>query len=143
VDNREELNLKNELKKIMSANSGMVSAVESFHSKANPQLRKQMVDLIIRSLHKPGQDDFWEDCVEYNCFLLEILRNLKSAGCEVEKPLLYYSSMIHESGVRDEKNNLLEGAKQHLLDVGLTIDICRRRSYQPRKISMTHWRRSL
>lgn len=140
-----DLYLKKELEKMLMANSRLMEAIAAFNAKSSPDEQSGIVALILQSLHKPSCINFWEEGVKTNNILLEILRNLKSAGCEVERPLEDYCSRIHKlEGIRDGQGNLLEVVKQHLmLDVGLTMTACRRRDYTPKEIPFTHWRRSL
>lgn len=142
---KQDLFLENELEKMIDANGNLEEAIASFNAKSSPDEQSGMVALILQSLFEPNQVNFWEEGVKTNNILLEILRNLKSAGCEVEKPLEDYCSRIHKlEGIRDGKGNLLQAVREHLMfDVGATAAACRRRSYPPKKISITSWRRSL
>jgi hypothetical protein len=144
VDN--DLYLKNKLEKILGGNGNLAEAISAFNAKSSPEEQSGMIALTLQSFHEPSCINFWEEGVETNNILLEILRNLKSAGYdEVRKPLENYCNRIHElKGIRDEQGNLSEIVKQHLMfDVGLTLEACKRRSYPPKEISLTHWRRSL
>lgn len=140
-----DLYLQNELKKMLAANGKLQETINSFNANSSPKAQRGMICLILGKLREPREENFLHEGIEVNNILLEVLRNLKSAGCEVEKPLEDYCSRIHKlEGIRDEKGNLREAVKQHLiLDVGSTLVTCKRRSYPVRKISLTSWRRSL
>ena len=141
-----DLHLKSELKKMLAANGDLIEVVGAFNADSDPDKQSGMIALILDSLREPGEPNFWLEGVETNNILLEILRNLKSAGYDkVRKPLENYCGGIHRlEGIRDKQGNLLEAVKQHLMfDVGLTLDACKLRSYPPKKIPPTSWRRSL
>lgn len=140
-----DLHLKNELKKMLAANGNLIEAVDAFNANSDPDNQSGMIALILESLREPSEANFWEKGVETNKALLEILRNIKSAGCEVERPLENYCSLIHKAvGVRDEKGDLLPVVREHLMmDVGSTTATCKRRSYPSKEIPLTSWRRSL
>lgn len=141
-----DLYLESRLAEMLAADGNLKETIAAFNVDSSQDEQSGMIALILCSLHDPSEKNFWQEGVEINSILLEILRNLKSAGYdEVEKPLEGYSTRIHRlEGIRDERRNLLEFVKQHLLlDVGSTVDACKRRSYPPSKIPFTHWRRSL
>jgi hypothetical protein len=141
---RSDLFLERELEKMLAANGNLIEAVDAFNANSDPDKQNGIIAVILGSLHKPSEANFWLEGVETNKALLEILRNMKFAGYEeVRKPLENYCGGIHKlEGIRDQQGNLLEIVKQHLMfDVGRTLEACKLRSYPPRPVPQpTHWR---
>jgi hypothetical protein len=130
------LDLKNELAKILAGNGSFGELTHDFRNRANLDQQKKMAGLVLAELYEHWPADFYNFPLERNYALLEILEKLKMAEYDVRDPLLNYSHEVHKlRGTRDSEGNLISEAKDHLIEVGRIIALYQSRDFKPKIFS--------